>query len=539
MVVSPFEYADDALDALREITGERGTGALSDPLLLAGLLADLLPQAPAVIRVLVTAAEDRVADKIRDGIRQGLGADRAARLAAASFAKTSMLTPEVCGWVAKVFAEAGGFAREPGHDPTAVAPGEGGAAGSSEGHDTEVPGKTVTVVRQGKGDNGTSAGRDDGRRIPAGQVGRADTVTPMARGLGTARPGRSKWRGDLMAAATVLVMGAVGGVLAWAPWTRHPPPPPSVPRPAGLVTIFTDPGFANVDTISFSPDGRTLANGNYDGGAYLWDVTTKRLTATLAGSTSVPAVAFSPDGRTLAVGDSDGSAYLWQVAAKRLIAKFTAINGARVISAFSPNIRTIATSSSGRSTYLWQLRTGRRIATLTDPGGFGVTALAFSPDGRALAVGDGYGTTYLWDVATRQLAATLINPKSSSYVSGDYASYVVSVAFSPNGNILAVGNAEQTIGVWDAATGRRILTLPDPGSGLNSIAFSPNGRTLAVGDADGSTYLFQLTSRKLTATLTNPGSAGVGSLAFSPDGRILAVGDVNGKSFLWRLSRTS
>jgi WD40 repeat protein len=70
-----------------------------------------------------------------------------------------------------------------------------------------------------------------------------------------------------------------------------------------------------------------------------------------------------------------------------------------------------------------------------------------------------------------------------------------------------------------------------------SVAFSPNGTTLAVGDQGGDTYLWNLATRTITATLADPGATAaqdaVFSVAFSPDGTILATGHAaNGGTYL-------
>jgi hypothetical protein len=144
MAVSAFEHADEAAAALREIAAECGPDVLSDPTMLASLLADSLPAAPGAIRVLVAAAEDGVADGLRDHVTQGLTVDAAARLAASSFARTSMFPPDVCAWVADAFAGAAGLrdgSAQPGPGATAEitadwAPGQT----PSDGRITVAPG---------------------------------------------------------------------------------------------------------------------------------------------------------------------------------------------------------------------------------------------------------------------------------------------------------------------------------------------------------------------------------------------------------------
>ena len=119
-----------------------------------------------------------------------------------------------------------------------------------------------------------------------------------------------------------------------------------------------------------------------------------------------------------------------------------------------------------------------------------------------------------------------------------------SVAFSPTGQLLAIGGRAQflspdggSIYLWELATRRIVATLTDPaGKGVDSVAFGPGGSTLAAGDLDGTTYMWNLAARKITARLADPGGQQVDSVAFSPDGATLAVGDDNGNTYVWNLA---
>ncbi|MGA8461877.1 MAG: hypothetical protein WB800_41250, partial [Streptosporangiaceae bacterium] len=92
---------------------------------------------------------------------------------------------------------------------------------------------------------------------------------------------------------------------------------------------------------------------------------------------------------------------------------------------------------------------GSRIATLTDPGSNPtVSSVAFSPDGKIVATADLNGGAYLWDVATGQRIATLSGPSPDSNVG------MSSVAFSPDGKIVATANLNGVTYLWGIATGR-------------------------------------------------------------------------------------
>ncbi|MFN6494531.1 NB-ARC domain-containing protein [Nostoc sp. DedQUE03] len=151
-----------------------------------------------------------------------------------------------------------------------------------------------------------------------------------------------------------------------------------------------------------------------------------------------------------------------------------------------------------------------------------ISSVAFSPNGKLLATGDADGKTYLWQVEDGKLLFSCTG----------HSSWVKSVAFSPDGQTLASGSDKQTIKLWDVHTGKCLKTLQGHSNWVRSVAFSPDGEILASGGDDQTVKLWNVHDGKCLTTLQGHTNR-VKSVAFSPDGQTLASGSENQTVKLW------
>lgn len=221
--------------------------------------------------------------------------------------------------------------------------------------------------------------------------------------------------------------------------------------------IYKHDGYAT-NSVAFSPDNKLVATGSYYGGVLrLWNIAEQNmiLEQTVCPEKRVTDLAFSPDGQSVASACADP---IYEEHGE-------------------PNIQILQISPQG----------GR----MMELSGYGYSMVAFSPDGRFLAAAGNH--LKVWSA---------IDGKPLFSVDRDlfYGLDVQSIAFSPNGEVLAFGLKDGSVELWSVADGKQLSVLRmsefNPlytKTGYNpvyALAFSPNGKLLAVGFQDGSIRLW-------------------------------------------------
>jgi WD40 repeat protein/serine/threonine protein kinase len=273
---------------------------------------------------------------------------------------------------------------------------------------------------------------------------------------------------------------------------------------------------ARICAIAFAPDGKTVASAGDDRVIRLWTTDTAQELRVFHGHTeSLTQLAFCRNGAYLASASADQTVRIWDVATGAQMAVFRG---------HDTWIRSLAVTADGalvasgcsRELKVWDIAAGWEADTLPGHGNL-VWGVAFAPNGRTLASASWDKTVKLWDLASRRLEATL----------SGHDNLVQCVAIRPSGRpLLASGASDKTVRLWDLATNQTIATLTHPG-GVFAVAFSPDGKLLASGDFEANVKVFDSDSATELWSLPRHGGP-VFNLAFSPDSRLLAV--ANGES---------
>ncbi|MQY07301.1 WD40 repeat domain-containing protein [Actinomadura macrotermitis] len=297
---------------------------------------------------------------------------------------------------------------------------------------------------------------------------------------------------------------------------------------------------AAINAVAYGAGGRIAAAGSGDGTVTWWNPADRAAGAVrvAAHRHGVRAIAISPDGTTMVSAGNDRTAKVWGFAGRRLRATLTAHAEPVVAVAFSPDGRTIVTADASDNAVLWDARTFRRLRVL--PHAFGnwswplvLSAIAFSPDGHSLIGAGAGGAIDFVDADGHGVYGQFSNP-------GGFIKRIRDIAVSPDGRTIISADADGGITRWpvgsvyDGGSRTGSGTLVMRGADANTVAYSPDGRTIALGGNDHTIRLLDAATRRTTGVLQ--GHRGeVLTLSFRPDGRGLLAGDSSGDVREWNL----
>ncbi|PSR14018.1 MAG: hypothetical protein DA408_08350 [Bacteroidetes bacterium] len=279
-----------------------------------------------------------------------------------------------------------------------------------------------------------------------------------------------------------------------------------------------------VQSVAFSPTGKTVLTGSWDGTAKLWNLAGHEL-QTFPGAGWISAVAFSPDGKTVLTGSSDGKARLFDLAGRELqvFSPNAAVEGIHAV-AFSPDGQKLVTGGEDGVARLWNL-SGQELQTFSAASS-AMLAVAFSPDGQQLLTGGLDCQATLWD-----LSGQVVKTFSGSAKSGG----IYAVAFSPDGQQILTGGADGMARLWNVS-GQEIQTFATQSFTVLAVAFSPDGQQVFTGTLNGEAILWDRSGQVVKTFSGLSDVDEINAVAFSPDGKQILTGHRVEMAKLWDLS---
>ncbi len=279
-----------------------------------------------------------------------------------------------------------------------------------------------------------------------------------------------------------------------------------------------------VTALTFSPDGTKIAAGG-EGRIWIYARDTGAQFAMLPGHTArVRALAFAPDNRRLASGCDDNTLWLWDTDTAREIS---------LLAGHTAMVDAIAVAPDGMPMPAW----AEVLPTFTTSPGR-IRALAFAPANSAqdiLASGNTDGKIRLWDLDTGHAIHTL----------AAHDGLVLALDFSADGNHLASGSSDTTVRLWDIENGELLATLISHTDSAHAVAFSQDRAYLASGGKDRQIRIWELLSlsettkaetayeRDSIATAKLPAQeSAIRALTFTEDGQLMSANH-DGTLYFW------
>jgi WD40 repeat protein len=307
----------------------------------------------------------------------------------------------------------------------------------------------------------------------------------------------------------------------------------------------TKGGGLGLESLSFSPGGKTLAGTGGARAIRLWDVKTGEETPRFAGHwNGVTAVAFSPDGKTLASQGGDSTVRMWEASSAKLRCTFSCVHLRST--GRPPSICTLAFTPDGgklvglgnydqrsdNAFLVWDASGGERIAAFPTVKreflrAFDVSvwpsSVSVAPDGDTAVVADNFGLSF-WSLKSRNKTKEFVLRPPSNVTTRDMATDVESCAvFSPDGRTLAAFSpVDHLVRLWDSKAGLVIREIPTEKSDFNCLSFSPDGQLLA-GCGPAPAHVWETASGALLGKFGDQKPDGVRCVAWAPDGRRLAA----------------
>jgi eukaryotic-like serine/threonine-protein kinase len=304
-------------------------------------------------------------------------------------------------------------------------------------------------------------------------------------------------------------------------------PPAGVPYPTRVESHHSWVAhYDTINTLAWSPDGRTLLSSGDDGRVRIWVFNAQQMPepgqAILSGVGRVFTVTWRPNGELISSAGKDQVIRQWRANDGSWMGSWDGHVGNVYALAWSYDGELLLSGSEDRTVRVW--RADGKQVTLLSGHAQGINSVAWSPSGRNFISASTDTTIRLWQTERWSLVTTLRG----------HGRAVTCAAYNPAGNLIASGSADATIRLWQGADGVPSAILYGHTDTVHTLAWSPNGQLLATAGVDKVVRLWRVADSSLIQTLeghTRP----VHNLAWSPNGRLLASAGGDKTIRLWRI----
>lgn len=340
----------------------------------------------------------------------------------------------------------------------------------------------------------------------------------------------------------------------------------------------------------FSPDGKMLAFGGFDGSVYLFQTDGKPISHLVGLQTrEIRGLSFSPDGKRIASTGQGKSVRIWNVETGKLISKFYGHQNHIFKVSFHPQGKMLLTGSNDGTAKLWDSDRGLELITFKSPnqptnqnsqiepiqdasfspdGNWIVTAqnkmislwdlqgnlldsaiahdqkiysVRFHPDGKQLASSGGDETVKLWRIIDQPMEQAAVEPQAPTSkiqlvrIFKGNATDILSLNFSADGKRIAFGAQDNSIQILNL-DGAIEMKLGGHTDGIFDVSFSPNGRYLLSASKDRTVRLWDVKTTLIDTIYGHTST--VWATSFIPNGKIFASGSVDKSVRLWNADGT-
>jgi WD40 repeat protein/beta-lactamase regulating signal transducer with metallopeptidase domain len=320
-----------------------------------------------------------------------------------------------------------------------------------------------------------------------------------------------------------------------------------------------------VAAVAVTPDGKRIASGGES--IRLWDAATGKVAHKIDVKGGVACLAFSPDGKLLASGGRDRLVHLWDAETGKSQGELKGHKNGICGLAFSRDGKLLASGDVQSTVKVWDVKDAKEIKEIDNKSGTETLSMAFAPDNKTLICAGAHNDSSFLPKAGDtikingkevkfdgiiNIQGVAMSRKEGNFVLqwdidsgkevrkfGGLKDKIRSLAFSPDGKLVAAASKDGKVCIWDAQSGAEklhIVAHPDHKdaafSGSPCLAFAPDSKTLASASTDGTIRLWDVTSAKETGQFRAPDSAFYG-ITFAKEGKALIAGSADTTVLIW------